>query len=246
MKKIKCMLTVLMLTGMAMGMAGCGNNSVDVEKDMIEISGKNIKMLKTEVTQGLYESVMGENPSKFNCKDNPVEMVSWFDVIYFCNKLSKKNGLTPVYAVDGETNVTKWNYKPHQRNLLDGKITQNNAANGYRLPAREEWEYAARGGENYKFAGSNDIEEVAWHYGNSGKETHPVAQKKANGYGLYDMSGNVWEWVWDVDPNFDFCRIIRGGSWDDYDFLSEVVSLSSYDAGTPKYYLGFRIVRSTK
>ena len=181
------------------------------ELDMVQIPGKNFKMLKTEVTQKLYEIVMGENPSEYNESNNPVEMVSWYDAIYFCNKLSMKKGLSPVYAVDGETDVAKWNYTPHKGKKLEGEVTQNTSASGFRLPTVEEWQYAARGGENYEYSGSNNRDEVSWYYENSNGMTHEVAKKKPNGYGLYDMSGNVWEWCWDDYDGSD--RYLCGGNF---------------------------------
>ena len=181
------------------------------ELDMIQIPGKNFKMLKTEVTQKLYEIVMGENPSEYNESNNPVEMVSWYDAIYFCNKLSMKKRLSPVYAVDGETDVAKWNYTPHKGKKLEGEVTQNTSASGFRLPTVEEWQYAARGGENYEYSGSNNRDEVSWCDENSNKKTHEVAKKKPNGYGLYDMSGNVWEWCWDDYDGSD--RYLCGGNF---------------------------------
>ena len=229
---------------------------------MVKIPGQHYEMMTTEVTQGLYKSVMGENPSYFrndneelgnkqknnlpeNTKNNPVENVSWYDAIYFCNLLSKREGLEPVYAVDDETDVEKWDYTPHNRKEIDGEITRNENADGYRLSTVEEWWYAAIGGQIFTYSGSNDIGEVAWYDGNSGNTTHPVAQKKANCYGLYDMTGNVEEWCWDV-AYFRGYRYNCGGSWSDHDGYCEVDYRTSDNASSRTRYLGFRLVRTIK
>ena len=213
------------------------------DKSMIHILGQNFEMSKTEVTQGFYESIMGLNPSKFKGANNPVECVSWYDAIYFCNKLSVAKGYEPVYSVDGNTDITKWNYTPHQRNLIEGAITQNTSANGYRLPTVEEWQYAAKGGQDYTYAGSNEIDEVAWYDRNSNGKTHPVAQKKANGYSLYDMSGNVFEWCWDSDYSR---RYNCGGGWDFSGGSCKVCISNDNYADGRRDFIGFRIIRSVK
>ena len=226
---------------------------------MVKVPGKDYSISRTEVTQKLYESVMGENPSYFrrdnedlyedelknlkrNTSNYPVENVSWYDAIYFCNKLSAKKGLQPVYAVDGETNVRKWDYKPHNEDEIYGEITQNIFADGYRLPTVEEWQYAAKGGEDYDYSGSDDIDKVAWYDDNSNGVTHPVAQKKSNGYSLYDMGGNLSEWCWDSD-SYDN-RYSCGGNWASYDSLCKVNRRNFQDAYGRNYNTGFRLVRS--
>ena len=166
------------------------------EKPVHRVRVRSFEISKYEVTQTLWEAVLGENPSRFdNCALCPVEKVSWKDIQTFLKKL---NNLT------GER---------------------------YRLPTEAEWEYAARGGQQsrgYKYAGSNEPGLVAWYDKNSGDETHPVGQKAANELGLYDMSGNLWEWVQDCwhhsyagapsdgeawQSGSCSRRVVRGGSW---------------------------------
>lgn len=200
----------------------------NVDKLMIAVPGKKFSILATEVTQELYKSVMGENPSKFNGEKNlPVEKVSWYDAVEFCNKLSKEVELEPAYSINGSS--VEWN-----RN-----------ANGYRLPTMEEWQYAAKGGQEFNYSGSGNLGEVGWYSENSGEKTHPVAQKNPNGYGLYDMSGNVWEWCWDSYPSSSEARYDCGGSWDNYADLCEVDHKHWNYANNTDNFLGFRIVRST-
>lgn len=191
---------------------------------LAKIPKQNFEIMTTEVTQKLYYWVMDENPSKFRGDNNPVENVSWYDAIYFCNKLSVKLGLEPVYSVGGV-------------------ITQNLQANGFRLPTLDEWQYAARGGQDYRYAGSGNLDEVGWYANNSGERTHPVGQKKANGYGLYDMSGNVWEWVWNSYYDYGGDRYKCGGSWGSSAYDCGVGSRYDSSADYQSIHLGFRIVR---
>lgn len=255
---------------------------------VIMTDGTTLLVQQTEMTQKLYTEVMGENPSRFkggkHRNQRPVEHVSWYDAIYFCNKLSKRDGLTPVYAVNNETDVEKWGYTPHEGNpffyaygqhtgggmlgtilqllsyeenenednlIYDG-ITQDESADGYRLPTVKEWEYAAKGRENYKYAGSNRIGEVAWYSRNSFFRPHPVAQKKPNGYGLYDMSGNVREWCWNsfgIDGGGDWkdYHDVCGGSYKDCADLCKNWGLGLFwGTKSQEGNIGFRVVRRAK
>src|SRR5574344_1069709 len=202
------------------------NNSGN--KCNIQFTVDNFYMATTEVTQAQYQSVMGENPSSHKRDNYPVEYLSWYDAIAYCNKRSEQEGLTPCYSGSGDS------------------ITCDFTANGYRLPTSAEWEYAAKGGkevQSYKFAGSDSIDEVAWYYGNSGDTTHDVATKKSNTLGIYDMSGNVWEWCWTASGSG---RVNRGGSYyyNDYDDCA-VSSGRSSDPSFSFSDLGFRVVRSS-
>ena len=209
--------------------------------DWAKLPDVNLKIMTTEVTQKLYRWVMDKNPSKHSGEDKPVEMVSWYDAICFCNKLSEKLGYTPVYSVDGATDISNY----IKAGSIQDEIIQNENANGFRLPTMDEWLYAARGGQNYRYAGSNNRDEVGWFPQIDVRmETHPVAQKKPNGYGLYDMSGNVSEWVWDSGDDFGQSR------WYYHHYYCGGASYGGDELGygtlcdsSGKYhYVGFRIV----
>jgi formylglycine-generating enzyme required for sulfatase activity len=153
-------------------------------------------MSQSQITQALYSSVMGVNPSNFSGASLPVEEVSWLDMLRFSNALS---GSGACYTNIGND---------HQ-----GSATWINACTGFRLPTESEWEYAARAFSPFAYSGGDNVDEVGWHWDNSNGETHPVGQLKPNAFGTYDMSGNVWEWCWDLYSRQIALRVLRGGSW---------------------------------
>ena len=177
---------------------------------------------KFEVTQELYEAVMGNNPSGWKAPDRPVEDVSWDDIQLFCKELS----------------------------ILTGYV--------FSLPTEAEWEYAARGGHMAtasKYSGSMNVDVVAWHSGNSGGQTHPVGSRQPNELGIYDMSGNVWEWCQDwygkysgnrqtnpKGPTEGTQRVLRGGAWDSNTEGCRVVKRRPSSQNIHNKGIGFRVV----
>ena len=224
-----------------------------------------------EVTRGEYKTVMGSDPSVAFAydkdgirltgddavKNNPVNYISWYDALVYCNTRSINEGLTPCYAIGGKTHPSEWGAVPTANDSTWDAATCDFTADGYRLPTEAEWELAARGGESYTYAGSNTIGDVAWYTENTKNTgTRDVKTKKANGYGLYDMSGNVWEWCWDWDgsissdtasagPASGSNRVKRGGSWLLYDNYARVAYRNFGDSPSYRHYgCGFRLVRN--
>ena len=197
------------------------------EKPVHEVQVSDFEIGQYEVTQEVWEAVMGENPSDFDgCPECPVENVSWEDVQVFLEELKARLGKE------------------------------------YRLPTEAEWEYAARGGrqsQGYKYAGSDNRDAVAWHDGNSGDKTHRVGEKRPNELGLYDMSGNVWEWVADCwHDSYEGApsdggawasgecsrRVLRGGSWFIDPWYLRSANRVGYPAGDRHYVIGVRLART--
>ncbi|MEM9985596.1 MAG: formylglycine-generating enzyme family protein, partial [Bacteroidota bacterium] len=196
------------------------------EKPIYRVSLSSFQLGKTEVTQELWQAVMGSNPSYFKGDRRPVENVSWETCQEFIQKLNQKTGLT------------------------------------FRLPTEAEWEYAAGGGSTGRtsYAGtdnSNSLGTYAWYVGNSNSKTHPVGQKKPNPLGLYDLSGNVWEWCQDwygdypreaqtnpTEPEDGSDRVLRGGSWYSYASYCRVAFRYSYHPDYRSIFSGFRLSRT--
>ena len=249
------------------------SSDVFVSRRKLEIA--SFYMSDHPVTRGEYKAVMGEDPITASAydkdgkelkgddvKNNPVNYISWYDALVYCNTRSIKEKLTPCYTIDGETDPIKWG--SWGRSTWDA-ATCDFTADGYRLPTEAEWEWAARGGESYTYAGSDDIDEVAWYIKNTNDTgIRDVKTKKANAYGLYDMSGNVWEWCWDwygsissgtagAGPASGSRRCLRGGSWYDNANLAQVAyRVSDYPYGSSDPFdrdygcvdFGFRLVRN--
>ena len=208
-------------------MGATAEQGSDVDRDESpthQVALSSYMIGKTEVTQELWEAVMGSNPSYFKGSNLPVEQVSWEDCQEFITKL----------------------------NALTGK--------NFRLPTEAEWEYAARGGDKsrgYKYSGSNTLSNVAWYDDNSSNKTHPVATKASNELGIYDMSGNVWEWCSDwyssyssssqynpIGPNSGSYRVCRGGCYGDAAQYCRVSYRDLYNPASNSYHLGLRLCLS--
>ncbi|MEG2848057.1 MAG: SUMF1/EgtB/PvdO family nonheme iron enzyme, partial [Bacilli bacterium] len=225
-----------------------------------EIKVSNLEVSRYQVTQDIWTEIMKNNPSECRGEKLPVENITWWEALEFCNKLSEKQGLQPVYQI-----LFGKFLKINQKNgeAVDPNLADFNKTEGYRLPTQVEWEWFARGGQvaiergtfDTNYAGSENIDEIAWHGTNSIRRTHEVGTKKPNELNIYDCNGNIWEWCYDTsdkeyidnkksyiynegNPN----RILKGGSC-----YSDVVSYKFRNhcrRDNKSHGFGFRIVRT--
>ena len=201
---------------------------------------------KFEVLQEEWKAVMGKNPAYRKGKGCPIHFIDWYEAVAYCNRRSQKEGLTPCYSGSG------------------AHITCNFQANGYRLPTEAEWEYACRGGlqsRHYQYSGSDDPDQVAWYLGNIVIFFQPAGQKRPNELGIFDMSGNVWEWCWDW-YDFDYYRdspginprgprsgsrrVVRGGCFAYPEDSLQCASRFMLEPNRMGINIGFRVVRNAK
>jgi sulfatase modifying factor 1 len=228
------------------GVFSMGSDEYASEKPVHEVRISAFRCMKFPVTRRLYQDVMGKDPGRpaGEADDRPVNQVSWYDAIEFCNRLSEREGLTPAYRRDGDN------------------VSWDTATDGYRLLTEAEWEYACRAGTRTRYSFGDDeskLGEYAWYSENSGGRPQPVGTRQPNPWGLHDMHGNVYEWCWDwygpypsepqgdpLGPPAGEYRVLRGGSFDYRAVnLRSAVRVRSWPEGG-NGYIGFRCARGPR
>ena len=230
------------------------------EKPVHKVTVSSFYMSRFAVSQKEWEEVMGHNPSHFIGYDLPVESISWYEALVFCNTRSILDGLRPCYSILGSKKPSDWGKPPIEPTAAWDEVLCDWRDNGYRLPTEAEWEYAARGGKEnlgYRFSGSDDIDNIAWYSANNSPYgTKRLGQKIPNSLGIHDMSGNVWEWCWDIYGQYQSDeytspsqlskmtrRIRRGGCWQsDAEDCSNSVR-GSCNPSSSGFNIGLRYVR---
>ncbi len=230
-----------------------------IEKPVHTVELSSFWVMTTEVTQQLWKKVYKKNPSKIRGELRPVDNLTWYDAVEFCNKLSEIDGLNPAYS------IYKKEKDRNNTNSYDDKkwvVVCNFRSNGYRLLTEAEWEYAARGGNlsaGFRYSGNDDPQDISWFKSNSRRLSQEAGKKKPNELGLFDMSGNISEWCWDwyspayyqTSPSMDpeggeksSFRTVRGGNWSLSSRYITVYSRSFQGPDMNNALIGFRIGRS--
>lgn len=231
-----------------------GSDRYEDEKPIHPVRLRDFYLSRNLVSQSLWKEVMGRNSTNFPHPNRPVERISWYEAVEFCNKLSRKLGLRICYQIDKEREFSSI-----------GTVSIIPEANGFCLPTEAQWEYAARGGAYSKgniYSGSLNKTEVAWNIYNSQGLSKLIGLKRPNALGLYDLSGNVQEWCWDRFSShyFQHCknegivenpiyvgsgwnRIVRGGSWRKFGVSLRVSNRGKVRSDARTGSIGFRLSR---